>query len=604
MGYVSLGEKALIVHGGHTDRSGATDINSNQMFILDLTRSWTTASPAWSDIRSINSPVIAWHSLSLSRNQDQLFLWDSITGFFFYTYDIKTLTWSTSGSPLSQAYKANGLRSVVDPSDGWVYVPSALQDGTQMFRANVAASASNVAPMPTGLPTPLAYYTFVWSTQRSAALLYGGHTNGDNRPNPELRLYSNGDWTTLPTTGTSPGDVSSHCMVPAYNGTRMVVFGGSNINEVSTSNIFFLDLRTMVWTAGTPADQKYARCNMACTVNGDNLIVWGGDSNRIVLDGTPLIYNMKSNQWVTQYTPYVPPNNDGGSSATPGSGSLPIPTGPVQTTPTAPPGPNVGVIAGGAAGAVILGLLIGFFFYRRRKQVNYNKAGSESSPDTALMTITSPTHRSDIESPPTSAGHSSPQPPPSSPPPPLRVPHPVTDQREYMTMQPLVSDETAVSFGNNPHSIYGSGDQYSPRNPQEQGFCVDHSVAGTDMKVPYGESDSHRDSMISGPRNPQQYQPTITKRPNDPQYQPRSPTELSPDYAVYWQRPQDPQGDGTTHTHHSIIYNGVNSRNSTTDAERLKEELAQMEAQSLELERKRKENQERLRMLLETEGRS
>ncbi|KAG0273576.1 hypothetical protein BGZ95_010618 [Linnemannia exigua] len=456
--------------------------------------------------------------------------------------------------------------------------------------------------MPTDLLAPLAYYTFVWSTQLSGALLYGGHTNGANLPNPVLRLYRNGGWTTLAPTGPSPGDVSSHCMVPAYNGTRMVVFGGSNIDEVSTSNIFFLDLRTLVWTAGTPADQKYARCNMACTVNGDNLIVWGGDSNRIVLDGIPLIYNMKSNQWVTQYTPYVAPNSDGDSSAT-GSGSLPIPTGPVQPNPPAPPGSNIGAIAGGAVGAVVLGLLIGFFLYRRRRQVNYNKAGSESSsPDTALSTIISPTNRPDIESPPPSDGHWSPQPPPSSPPP-LR-PRPVTEQYDFMTEQALISDKSVVLSGNNPHAIYGGGDQYSLRNPQEQSFSVDHSVADIYMKVPYGETDNHRDSMILGPRNPQEYQPTVAKRPNDPQYQPRSPTELSPDYAVYSQRPQDPQGDGTTHTHHSIVYNSGNSRNSTTDAERLKEELAQMEAQSLELERKRKENQERLRMLLEAEGRS
>ncbi|KAF9133808.1 hypothetical protein BGW39_008851 [Mortierella sp. 14UC] len=463
--------------------------------------------PAWIDIRPTNSPIMSWHSLSLSANKDKLYLWDSIVGFNFYTYDITSATWSIPGSPILQTYKANGLRSAVDPQSGWR------------------------------------------------------------------------DFTRRP-----------------YNGTKMVVFGGSDINEVSNSRIFTLDLGTLIWTAGTPADPKYARCNMACAVNGDNFIVWGGDRERVVLDGTPLIYNMKNNQWVTQYTPYGASTNGDKPTGTQ-SGSLPIPTGTGQTTP---PGSNVGAIAGGAAGVVALGLLIGFFFYRRHKQVTSNRNGPvPSSPDTLLPAATPFSRLSDIESLSPSDRHWSPQPPPSSP------PRPATGHYEYMGMEPLVANKAVITSGNNPQAIYdGSGNQYTFRNPQGLYSPANYnSAAGTDAKAPYGEVDNYQHSLIAGRRNPQVYDPIhiSTKRPNDPQYQPQSPSELSPNYAVFSQRPSDPQGDGTTDTvisSSSTLY----SRNSTADAEKLKQELALMEAQGLELERKRKENQERLRQLLEANG--
>ncbi|KAF9911669.1 hypothetical protein EC991_002787 [Linnemannia zychae] len=546
MGFISIDESALIVHGGHIRRIPYQDFDTNQMFSLDLTRSWTTASPAWYDLRPTNSPTKAWHSLSLSPNKDKLYLWDSLVGFIFYSYDISSATWSTIGAQNPQAYKSNALRSVVDPQSGKIYVPSGYGNGSQMLE-NIPASTGTDAPMPTDLVMPLAYYAFIWSTQLSGALLYGGHTNGGSTPNPVLRLFSNRNWTTLKTTGTSPGDVSAHCMVPAYNGTKIVVFGGSNILEVASSKIFILDVATLTWTAGTPADPQYARC----------------DRDRTVLDGIPLIYNMKDDRWVTQYTPYVAPNavNSTGTH----SGLLPIPTGtgpttpPAPSEPPAPPGPNVGAIAGGAAGAVVVGLLVGFFFYRRRKLASFNKEKSVlSNQDTLLLTTTTPnSRRSEIESQSPSDEHWSPKPPPSSP--------FVTGQHDYMGMEPLGASK------------------------------ADKNSAGIEVKMPYGDDDNH------SPRNPQEYHPTHTESriSRNPQYHPRSSSEISPDYTLFLPEPNNPQDDGTTSaiTRSNVGY----GRSSIVDAERLKQELAQMEEQSRELEQKRKENQERLRQLLEEE---
>ncbi|KAF9083838.1 hypothetical protein BGX23_011082 [Mortierella sp. AD031] len=103
-------------------------------------------------------------------------------------------------------------------------------------------------PMPiTAIEPPLLYYSFVWSTQRSAMLLYGGHGLDGLQDNPVLRRFNTttDQWSDVNTTGTSPGDVGGHCMVP----------------------------------------------------------------DGIVVNETLLIYNIKDDRWVTEYTPLAATNN-------------------------------------------------------------------------------------------------------------------------------------------------------------------------------------------------------------------------------------------------------------------------------------------------------
>lgn len=56
----------------------------------------------------------------------------------------------------------------------------------------------------------------------------------------------------------------------------MVLFGGTDVTENSSSAIYILDVKTAQWTAGKAANVNQARCNMACAVAGDSFIAWGG----------------------------------------------------------------------------------------------------------------------------------------------------------------------------------------------------------------------------------------------------------------------------------------------------------------------------------------
>jgi hypothetical protein len=134
---------------------------------------------------------------------------------------------------------------------------------------------------------------------------------------------------------------------------------------------------------------------------------------------------------------------------------------------------------------------------------------------------------------------------------------------------------------------------------------------GIDGKEPfaYGDNDinnksNHRNSAFWGPRNPQEYSPQQTKKSNDPQYKPHSPTEIGYDFVEYPQRLNDPQGDGTNA---SVIRSNGGGGNSGVEGLDLRQQIAYIQAQNQDIERMRMEQQELLRKLqeqLDAQGKS
>lgn len=62
----------------------------------------------------------------------------------------------------------------------------------------------------------------------------------------------------------------------ANKGSKMVVFGGRSRGGAVRGSIFFLDVFEMKWSQGPDADPSQHRYGMACTVAGDNVVIWGG----------------------------------------------------------------------------------------------------------------------------------------------------------------------------------------------------------------------------------------------------------------------------------------------------------------------------------------
>ncbi|KAF8942073.1 hypothetical protein BGZ47_006912 [Haplosporangium gracile] len=365
--------------------------------------------------RSGIAPNSSWHSMAVSKDHASLFLWDPFnTG--WSTFNIADRTWINTSLPLD-ATRQIAIRSAVDYNTGYVYAPAGTSNGTQMAMNTLSSTTYTTSAMPTDLmPIPINHETFVWSSIRGTFLHYGGKTIFGNTANPYLNEYS-------PTNG------------------------WSHLTENSSSAIFIFDVQTGQWTTGKAANVNQARCNMACAVAGDSFIAWGGDNKRANMDATPIVYNLVSNEWTTQF-------------------NLISPVGPSPPTSS---GPNYAAIGGGVAGVIIFLGLVSFLLAKRRKRNNKKKGHeglghgyqetAKSSEDSATPFTGTP---KPLSSEPVSQAHSLSQ----------QQLHHYQQQQEYdhnqqYQYQPALEPRPTSGYESRPQSGYHSQHQsyYSSHAP-------------------------------------------------------------------------------------------------------------------------------------------
>ncbi|KAG0055534.1 Leucine-zipper-like transcriptional regulator 1 [Gryganskiella cystojenkinii] len=357
-------EKTLYIQGGQPNTQPTV------AFSLDLTKTFTDMNPPWKPLST--GPTVTGQCMVVSSDKSKLLMIDTLDPAVL-TYTIATNKWqnTTALTNLKWIYDAH---AVMDPDtntvymvNGYAFYNSSARVAMLVYDATRRISSS----VPTTfIPEDLTGYSAVWSTLRKSMLIYGGSYNTSDFVSTFYEYVpGTKKWSNVTTTGTSPGKLSGHCMVSAYSGTKMVVFGGvTPDDEPVLGTFYFLDLVTMVWTNGTSS--ATVRYDMACAVAGDSFLAWGGcDENGCTFNATttttstiPLIYNMRTNQWVHQFdpTPYQAPSTTQGPSPT-------NTQSPDTTTASSSDGSNAKSI-GGAVGAIAgLGVIGAFYFFRHKK---------------------------------------------------------------------------------------------------------------------------------------------------------------------------------------------------------------------------------------------
>ncbi|KAF9110693.1 hypothetical protein BGX27_006003 [Mortierella sp. AM989] len=345
--YATVDERTLYIFGGNSKEVGW----GTQFFSLDLTKSgWDVTNPPWTplSIGSITMSYAVYNTMTISKTQYSLILW-SYTG--------KVSAFDIQGGSRSQVLQdrdftreisgGNLSTSVADPSSGIIYVPY-FNDSMEMVEFNPATLLQQSLPVSNDIPGVLDSYGVVWSTKRKSIILSGGKSTLS--PNNKLVEYvpSLSNWKVLNTTGPFPGELTGHCMISAYNGSKIIVFGGYPIHP----DIYILDMEELRWTKGESVDPALARYKMVCSVSGDNFLAWGGTKNPIGglsehMGTSPIIYNIKDNKWTTQYIISLPP-------IITESPSIPV----AQV-------PSIGALVGGTVSAFVAVVAISAFMYRR-----------------------------------------------------------------------------------------------------------------------------------------------------------------------------------------------------------------------------------------------
>ncbi|KAK3833691.1 MAG: hypothetical protein J3R72DRAFT_477966 [Linnemannia gamsii] len=385
---VFIERQKLFIHGGIEQDIA---LLSSQTFYIDLSRPWTTSSPIYGKLA--NGPAAMGSTTALSDYG----LWYSFYDRWVRRYNIQGDFWEEIGE-YSKLVPTHDHPAFFDPVTDMFYIPNSNELNGKVY--GTFGYDTFDSPEPTGglfaTVPPEGSFTATWSTLKNTAFIFGGYTTTNNVKIPQKSLYffdhsSVGNITASASdNGDGPTARYDHCMVAAYEGTKMILFGGIGLGDQYLDDIYILDVASLKWTKGTPGGPTVARRHASCAVTNDLFVVWGGairDSQttnmRAVSENVTIVYNLKTNQWQDTYSPdpyvpppplspavIIPPNSGTGT----GSGSDPTGAG-ASGDSGATSGSNSSIrwIIGGAVGgglAVVGNVVALFIFCRGRRQVN------------------------------------------------------------------------------------------------------------------------------------------------------------------------------------------------------------------------------------------
>ncbi|KAH7056320.1 hypothetical protein BKA57DRAFT_450323 [Linnemannia elongata] len=387
MAYTTINENTFFIQGGLLITGPGISSNTSQFYSLDLTQpTWNTLNPPWKPLTYPATLVplasTAGHSMSVAQDNSGFTMW--MASNLVATYNIGSNSWGQIvPTPPATLFKGSNLQAATDPTSGLVYLPGAAGTPNSMSVFSSSTGMSLSVPMPPTLVAAGAFYSFVWSKVRKTFIYYGGNAA---TPNPFFEFSpSAGKWTSMPIAGSViPPFQMRSCMVSAYNGTKILLFGGNTDTTPSVDTLYILDVPTMIWTQ---VDNSLdARSDMACSVSGDNFIVWGGykrfpGNPFLPASATPLIYNMYLGKWTTTYTRGSNPP----PPVTTGTGKPnPSPTGKDDSNNKdgGGGGSNGAAIGGAVAGVVVVVAAIAFFVVKRRRQGPTHQLVDTKDPET------------------------------------------------------------------------------------------------------------------------------------------------------------------------------------------------------------------------------
>ncbi|KAF9973089.1 hypothetical protein BGZ73_003708 [Actinomortierella ambigua] len=324
---VFIENKSLWVHGG-SDASN----NYRQFFTLDLGSSWSTANPKVTMLPP-TANANSHHTAALTKERDNMIVFSRSSA--ITRCQLQTATWSTDMAT-SQFNDRYQLDAVTDPNTGNIYVPGGYGTSQSMM---IYSPETKVATQDS-INYLLQYigYAAMWNTQRKSVMTFGGNILNTSTA---IHEYVPGvGWDVVSFQGDAPPSRSNGCLVPAYNGTKAVLFGGFN-NSTYYSDIYILDQGTMTWTKG-PVGSFGGRAMSACAVTGDQFVSWGGyDGTDAISKDITVVFNLKTMQWQTNFVANT--EISGGSK-------------------------KAAIIGGVVGGIAVVALAaIGFIVYRRKK---------------------------------------------------------------------------------------------------------------------------------------------------------------------------------------------------------------------------------------------
>ncbi|KAF9191015.1 hypothetical protein BGZ51_003415 [Haplosporangium sp. Z 767] len=359
------------VHADFNTRQEFTPNVEGQFMVLDLSVPWEASAPSFKRLTSgpkgikyMNFPA------AISADGQKLAAFHSGNASFASIYNISTDTWSPSKATVPEPNRS-GVFGVADPRTDVVYFPGGyeLVTLTNVTVYQFENDLTNRFVMPANRMINTLNYRGVWWPQKESILFFGGAVmpRGDmasasiTQFTPDTNI-----WIDLQTTGTGPSSRADGCMAISEDGSKLVIFGGRARGDFGTtffSELFILDMETLKWSKG--ASYSSSRVNSVCTIVNSTFISWGGQNNVETVNAPAIIYDIKTNRYITKFMSSDPETDP----TTKWSGST---SGSEDSDRSSSKQLNIPAIIGGVGGGLAF-ILIMIICYRssRRRIKNY-----------------------------------------------------------------------------------------------------------------------------------------------------------------------------------------------------------------------------------------
>ncbi|KAK3816555.1 MAG: hypothetical protein J3Q66DRAFT_370094 [Benniella sp.] len=267
----------------------------DENLVLDLSVPWNTSKPVFKKVN--NGPAVHGQGCATTDNGD-LFVLTAGAGFI---YNLKANSWTSFEHP-DFATSNRGQFGVSDPETGIIYIKDEVADFRSEstlysvdLRTKTVSTSKVYAPSFAQGVAWSAYLKSIVVVDRPISLF-----------TPSKVAEPSGGRSTFIATSKDGDLPTSRCAASAYGGS-VVVFTAYDIpkdhGHVVPKGIYvyILDVANQTWKRG-PVGGDLTAYDAACAVSGDHFILWGCSFDEQQCDRT-LAFNIKTEKWVSRYTP-------------------------------------------------------------------------------------------------------------------------------------------------------------------------------------------------------------------------------------------------------------------------------------------------------------
>ncbi|KAG9300905.1 hypothetical protein G9A89_004963 [Geosiphon pyriformis] len=398
----------IYVYGGRLTKTPYVDdksVDTNELWTLDISKPFTTASPSWVQEPSENAPIASYETASLGGvNNDLLVIYNGETSLnppppdalsFFNTTSNVWNTPKLNATTTASTTRRLDHTAVTNFNDSSIWILGGLKfnpnnssdkiytdDFFSITLSDVNGTDSWQAVDRQKAPDTRARHTATLLKNGKIYVIGGISSNGFASMS-QINVYdlNLNTWSVQSSRGSVPGQRQYHRAV-AISDTNILIWGGTTDYKYYFNDLYILDTSASPYNwilQPTLGKLPAGRAAHSMVMAGTNLVINFADGvpNTLILDTT-------SFTWTSEYTPIrleltstssiAPSNNT--SYDNPGVSNGPLPsTNPKKNTTDSnayqsSSAKNIGVIVGSTAGSSILlfSSIAIFLLYRQRKK--------------------------------------------------------------------------------------------------------------------------------------------------------------------------------------------------------------------------------------------